>query len=1014
MKKQTFVLIILTLIGIALSSLTTPVAAGNTGKIKGTVVDAQTGQPIIGANVYLENTTQGAASDMKGEFIILNVPPGSYILVARVIGYKIYRVDNLRVSIDLTTTYDFRMEPTVIEAEAVQVVAERPMVVKDLTATTAVMQSDEISALPITEVNEAIELQAGLVKDAGGGLHIRGGRSGEVSYWIDGIPVTDAYNGGTVVDVNKDMVQELQVVSGAFNAEYGQAMSGIVNITTKEGSNNFGGTLTVYGGDYASFGLTDFKVHDKEFMNIGNINPLAIRNIEGSLNGALLKDKLFFYMNGRYNYSDGWLYGQRLYNPNAVTVSLTEVPYDMIEQFAPDYLDRSVQTDAQNNLWGFEYVLGSNAFIDSALVWDTLPEAIRSNPDSFQVYFDRFRENHQNGMGDGKYVPMNWNRKIYAQGKLIYKLTQSVKFSYNYIYDRVSYNDYERNFVLNPDGASAKYRLGQTHILKLDHAVSARTFYNIGFSYFTKGFKRYLYEDMYDSRYVHPDLMVQDAYSFNTGGTSLDSFERQTTTMLAKADVTSQITKTHLVKGGVEFRRHDAYQREITLRPVSEQSQIDLFWDSPYIQTRVLPDSSIYASEYDHNPYEISAYLQDKMEFNNMIVNVGLRMDYFEPDGFILNDESDPSIYNPIRPENRYHDWGTDGVPDTRDSDGTEGNGLWDTGEPAVTLTERESIWYKKASAKIQLSPRIGVSFPITDTGVIHFSYGHFFQIPSFERLYQNPDFQLGSGTGNVGVIGNADLKPEQTISGEIGLQQQVSDGISLNMTGFFRDIRNLIGTRADEIVIFGGSAKYSKFTNSDFGFIRGIILALTFRYSGFTANLDYTYQICKGTNSNPEQARNALAGGSLPEVQLTSLDWDQTHTVNLSLSYNGRGWGTSLIGQFGSGLPYTPLASQDITTLLTNSQRKPSTFNVDLRAFKDFTLGPTKLTLFLRIFNLLDMMNEINVWNDTGRAGFTTYQETAEATHPLELVNSLDTWYTNPTYYSEPRRIELGFSFEI
>jgi len=1009
MRNRTCILLFALYTCVVLLGALHPLAAGNTGKIKGNITDAETGQPIIGANIYLENTIQGAASDLKGNYLILNVRPGTYTLIARVVGYKIYRVENVRVSIDLTTTIDVTMSTEVIEiGETVTVVAERPMVVKDLTATTAVMQSDELAALPITEVNEAIELQAGLIKDAGGGLHIRGGRSGEVSYWIDGIPVNDSYNGDTVVDVNKDMVQELQVVSGAFNAEYGQAMSGIVNITTKEGNNKFGGAFTTYFGDHLS-------THDDVFMNIKDVNPAAIRNFEGSFNGALIKDKLFFFMNGRYNYFDGWLHGQRKYNPSAVTMGLADLPMFLIEDFAPEYVSESVLTDPVNDLYGFQYVLGSNAFIDSAIVASNLPEAIRANPDSFQVYYNRFRANHADGRGDGKYIPMNWSRKIYGQGKLIYRMTPTIKFSYNYIYDNVHYNDYERNFIFNPDGATEKYRLGQTHIVKLDHAVSNKTFYNVGFSYFSKAFKRYLYEDMFDDRYVHPDLLLQQAYSFNTGGTGLDNFERQTSTMLIKADITSQITNTHLIKGGMEFRKHKIFQKEISLRPSIVQSQIDLLWDSPYIDTRVLPDSSIYASQYTHNPYEISAYIQDKMEFNNMIVNIGFRIDYFEPDGIILNDPTDPSIYSPIRPENRYHDWGTDGIPNTRDPDGTEGNGIQDPGEPAVTLEERQSYWYSDSDAKLQFSPRVGVSFPITEAGVIHFSYGHFFQIPRFERLYQNPDFELGSGTGNVGVIGNSNLKPEQTISGEIGLQQALSDGISLNMTGYFRDIRNLTGTRADEIVIFGGSAKYSKFTNSDFGFIRGLILSLNLRfYGGFSAYLDYTYQIAKGTNSNPEQARNALAGGSLPEVQLTSLDWDQTHTVNMSLAYNGKGlgknnWGASMIGQWGSGLPYTPLASQDITSLLTNSQRRPSTFNVDLRLYHDYRVGPLNFTLFMRVFNLFDTLSEVNVWNDTGRAGFTTYQETAEATNPLELVNSLDMWYTNATYYSEPRRLELG-----
>ncbi|MFO7889108.1 MAG: TonB-dependent receptor, partial [bacterium] len=942
-----------------------PTIAGNTGKITGVITDESTGEPLYFANVVLEGTDIGAAADEEGRYTIINVPAGVYTIIASYIGYKTTKVKNVQIMTGLTTTINIELQPgEPIVGESVVKIAKKPIVQKDLTATTAVIEEKKIKAMPITEISEAIELQAGLIKDAGGGLHIRGGRSGEVSYWIDGVPVTDMYDGGSVVDVNKDMVQELQVVSGAFNAEYGQAMSGIVNITTKSGSNEFGGNFTAYAGDYIS-------THNNIFMNITDVDLAAVHNVEASIYGPIIKDKFYFYLNGRYIYFDGWLHGQRRFNPNAVTSQIIMSP-EQLQAIAPEYLDRAYSTD--DGRLAIEYVAGSNEFLDSLATYYNLPESKSTNPDSLLKYKKELRENNQRGLGDGKYLPMNWNRKIYAQGKLIYKLIPGMKLSYNFILDDVNYNDYERNYIFNPDGASRKFRIGQTHILRLNHAISSKTFYNLGVSYFVKGFKRYLYEDPHDQRYVHPYLALQNPYSFKSGGTQLVHFQRRTRTLLAKFDVTSQLNNNHQIKTGVEFRQHRVFQEDITLRPSEEETDINLPFDNPYIHTRILDDSTVYSSSYNHKPIELSAYIQDKMEFKNMIVNIGVRMDYFSPDGVILNDESDPNIYNPIRPENRYHDWGTDGIPNTFDSNGTEGNGKQDPGEPNVTLAERREYWYKSASSKLQVSPRIGVSFPITDRGIIHFSYGHFFQLPRFELLYRNPDFELGSGTGNVGVIGNADLEPEQTISGEIGLQQGLTENISLSVTVYFRDVRNLTGTRADEIQLYGGSARYSKMTNSDFGFVKGIILALDKRFSGgFGASLDYTFQIANGTNSDPEQARNALAGGSLPEVQLVPLNWDQAHTVNVSFNYGGSNWGASLIGQWGSGLPYTPRASVDLSTLLVNSQRKPGTVNVDLRAYYDLKLPFGQGTFFVRVFNLFDTLNEINVYNDTGRAGFTT-----------------------------------------
>ncbi|CUS94476.1 TonB-dependent Receptor Plug Domain, partial [Candidatus Kryptonium thompsonii] len=224
------------------------VLGGNTGKIAGRVTDAQTGEPIVGANIIIEGTYLGAASDLNGNYAIINVPPGVYKVKASAVGYKTVVKEGVKVSIDLTTKLDFQLEQTVIElGQEVVVVAERPLVQKDLTASTAIIGSELIEALPITEFQEVLELQAGVV--AG---HIRGGRSGEVAYWIDGVPVTDVYDRSTVISVDRKSIQELQLVSGAFNAEYGQAMSGIINIATKDGGNSLNGSFTTYFGGYAT------------------------------------------------------------------------------------------------------------------------------------------------------------------------------------------------------------------------------------------------------------------------------------------------------------------------------------------------------------------------------------------------------------------------------------------------------------------------------------------------------------------------------------------------------------------------------------------------------------------------------------------------------------------------------------------------------------------------------------------------------------------------------------------
>jgi outer membrane receptor for ferrienterochelin and colicin len=923
---------------------------GTTGKLTGVAKDLQTAEPIIGVNIVVQGTSMGAATNLDGYYVMLNIPPGKYTLVASAVGYNRKTVSNVSVSGDLTTTIDFELQSSVVELkEEVIVTAQRPLVQKDLTAKTAIVSGDQISALPVTEVGAVLSLQAGFVAGS-----LRGGRSGEVAYWIDGVPITDSYNGQQVVELNKSIVQELQLVSGAFNAEYGQAMSGIVNIATKEGGPKFTGGAGFYIGQYATssektYGPSFDGNHDTLtsdlFPGLAKFKPTAIRNVEANLSGPLIGEDLTFFGNGRYIYFDGWMKGFRRFNPNNVS------------------------------------------YTDSTGI------------------FHLYRED--SGKGDSAVVPMNSSERYYGQGKLTWRITSLIKLTGNFIYDYTkskpysNFNEDYRKYFYNPDGMGNDYNSSNTFIFQLTHTLSQSTFYTVDGSIFDKMYKHYLYKNPNDAHYVNPKILqtTDDFYSFYTGGTDMSRTNRETYTILTKVDVTSQVNETNMVKAGVEFRKHRIQYDYLTLQPMQSQSDFNFAKDSPYITTQIPDVSSDFHDAYEHRPTELSGYVQDKMEFKNVIVNIGVRFDYFDPDGKVLTDESDPSIYNPIKPNNRFFDY--------------DGNGNQDPGEPDKTVAERRAYWYKKTTAKSQFSPRLGVSFPITARGIVHFSYGHFFQIPRFERLYENPDFKIPAGS--IPVVGNADLAPEETVNGELGVQQQLTDDVSLDLTAYLRDIRNLTGTRGALINVFRGSQQYVKYVNSDFGFVKGIVLTVDKRFSGgFDATLDYTFQVARGTASDPKEARDALAGGKQPEVQLGALGWDQRHTLNVTLAYSAATWGVSTIGQYGSGSPYTPRATLDVSSLLTNSQSKPQFFNVDLRTFYQFKVDDITFVAFIRIFNILDIRNETGVYVDTGHAGFTTDEATAKASNVKQRVNSLDQWFDMPTHYSEPRRIEFGMNLEL
>jgi len=223
-----------------------PLFAGTTGKISGNVTDQETGEPIVGANVIIEGTYLGASADLEGYFSIGNIPPGEYRVIFSAVGYQKIIVEKVRVNIDLTTNLDMKLSSSVIQLnQEVVVTSQRPLVQKDLTSTSVTISAGEIKMMPVESIGQIVNLQAGVI--AG---HFRGGRSNDVAYLIDGVAVTDAFNGGFGVQVENSSVRQMEVITGTFNAEYGQSLSGVVNIVTQSGSDKFEGYVTGYIGSY--------------------------------------------------------------------------------------------------------------------------------------------------------------------------------------------------------------------------------------------------------------------------------------------------------------------------------------------------------------------------------------------------------------------------------------------------------------------------------------------------------------------------------------------------------------------------------------------------------------------------------------------------------------------------------------------------------------------------------------------------------------------------------------------
>ncbi len=882
----------------------------SSGKIAGHITDAVTGEPLPGATVRIENTTLGAAAGADGYYSILNIKAGMYTVIASMIGYATTRVENVEVSVDRTTRIDVELQEAVIEGEEIIVEARRPLIEVDRTTSASYINSESIENMPVQEMQDLLQLQPGVAYDASGRLHLRGGRHGEVAYMLDGIPVTDQFSGGSKIEIENSWIQELQVISGTFNAEYGQAQSGVINVVTKEGdTQDVSGSASFFTGSY----LTG---NDAVFRNASTPEPDQF-NGELSIGGPLplLPDGTFF-VNGRYFQSDGWLYGER-----RVRIEDTVPIQAYIHEAQQSASDRETQV-------GIEV------------------------PDSLQS-------------GDGAFVPMNPREKFSVHGSLSTRPAKNVKLTYS-----AFLNDQQRKFYsdsrrFSPDGQPTVKEQSQNHILSFTHTVSPSMFYRVAASYQTNERESFLFEDPLDPRYQG------GAYSTNGflfGGTSNGYGRTLQDSYLGKADFTSQINRYNLVKLGAEFQQHHIENRDLVT-----------ISDGPVYETpnlRIPPRNTSGNDFYTQNPREFAAYVQDKVEIDEIILNAGLRFDYWDPNARV------PADLEAITDEE-------DGI--------------------------RLATDFVDSNTSSQLSPRVGLAFPISEGGVLHVSYGHFFQIPRFSYVFTNSEFEVRLGDLET-IMGNANLKPEKTVAYEIGLQQALTSVWKIEFTVYYKDIKNLLG---QEIITTRDKKIYARYINRDYGNTRGIVLSLIKQYLGnFGATVDYTYQIARGNASDPNAV--FFDHQSNPpresEKQVLPLDWDQRHSINGTVILGDPGrWTLSFIGRYHTGQPYTPTnPGSALAEQFENSERKPTQLSLDINFNQRFQIAGQEIKLFLRAYNVIDRLNAERVYTSTGRpdSPFRTIGE-AEILrqNPNFSVREID---LRPDFYAEPRRVIVGIELRF
>ena len=453
--------------------------AGTTGKLSGTIKDAQTGEPLVGANIIIVGTDLGGASNVDGNYVILNIPPGNYSVKISYIGYESIMVTDVQIVVDQNTILPAALKPESVQVGEVVVVAQTPMVQKDVTSSISVIRRDQIEALPVSTFTDLLSLQAGVVKTGNNNLHVRGGRGNEVAYLVDGIYVKDPLLGNIALEINNDAIQEMSLLSGTFNAEYGNALSGVVNIVTRDGDNKFSGQIQAR---TSQFGIEKY-------------DDLEETRINGSLSGPVVPEFLTFFISAEYNVAGSYLpFGYDDLNTFFGKLTTSAIPMSKLSIQA-----RGSKGERQNYNHAYKYIPDQYLKIQTDS-WQNSLTFTQSTEDNFfyDVKASYFNQGFYSGINKdtSQYLPTSeWQYfSEYGNGFEFYKLADPVELTDS----RTSTADISAGAVWQIDVVN-EVKFGgqfQQHWLNLFYIYDPK--------------RNFPYEDDYDTEPYEMALYVQD------------------------------------------------------------------------------------------------------------------------------------------------------------------------------------------------------------------------------------------------------------------------------------------------------------------------------------------------------------------------------------------------------------------------------------------------------------------------------------------------------------------------